>query len=872
MATLGYVRSSNGPDLAQIGANQQLVSHVWPNSPSGVFLAYSVSGYVGRWGGAAVMRYGGWSASSSSAAPGTLLFRTEEISPTVNYMDGGGGQKLTGRIVDGSNNLTIVAIPSSQIVALGAASRNAAAGIAMYQASAINQPNESFYRKGISGTTLQTASGSSASNEGQLALQLNGDYNVRPNRPGAITISGGASNQRPTVRAPFSDPNEKVNGVDYDRLETYRMEVWWGGTRRSNDVYTATATERTGRYSQRQIAPTIPFDTPYSVFVFHRDRAGAESESRSYSGTIHSGAAVDTPTSPTGRTTTPTNPGGITAVYRSSGNISANAVRVRLVNTAGTPIATSAILSRTVSPNASTTVTWTQSGFGTQPDGTTRGVQMQARDTNGNWSSWSGTAWFSTNAAPNIPTVFNPPNGYVASTLQWLQFNVSDPDQPWSDLTGEVELRTSSGSLIDTVPMVPNPGGAHRLIADHDRVVAAITSYQQFTWRGRVFDGHLWSGWSSPTTYIYAAVPSVTITVPTGPTISTSQPTLTWASDSYTHWRVRGYDGSRPVYDTGEILGPNSSSGNHMVTPEVNWIGGERWNNGEEFQWEVLVRSSSGLWGSSGLLSLTLEYPPVDDLIIDGAAMALPSMSSGTHYNQITTSVTTYPEGQFRGYHRRRVAVDGLNGAEIPGTEITLPTETSAGATVLNDFHVISNQWYRYTMWQEIEVGNDVISSAEVSIDLVASWHGVVLFNNADPLASSVWLKFGGPGGNYEPQMHERMVRTSIGVRGRRAPIAAVTGQRVADPSGEYTFITTESQTAMEQLERLYQVNDWQYRHLSPNGRPNGICYRSGRGGSRGLMYVTLNDISERPFTPTAHVVDLSFEEYEFHPYAEVTS
>lgn len=882
MATLGYIRGSNGPDLAQIGANEQLVSHVGPNSPSsgntttGVFLAHSVSAWVGRWGGAAVMRFGGWDATSSSAAPGALLFRTAEISPTVNYMDGGGGQKLTASIIDGSNNPTIVTLPASQVVALGAASRVAAAGIAMYQASAINQPNEQFYRKSITGTTLVTAASSSASNQGQLAIQLDGVYNSAPNRPGAGVITAGGTTQRPTIKNTFSDPDESVNGVAYDRLETYRVEVWWGGVRRSNDVYTATTAERNGKYSERQVAPSIPWDTPFTINVFHRDRAGAESAGRTYSGTIFSGASIDTPTSPTGFVTNPANPGNIVAKYTSSGGVSANAVRVRLVNSAGSPIKTSGIIAKSVAPNANATVTWAESGFGTQPNDAALGVQMQARDTNGNWSQWSGATWIATNAAPDVPIIESPTAGAASPTLPELKAFGNDIDgNNGQRNVGQVlycEILNASDVVLGTITATWIDWIAGKWTVTPAMLTSSglITGHGTYKHRWYAYDGFLYSGGATTAagaarsvsrSFVYAAVPSVTITGPASP-VSTSQPAITWTCPGQTHWRVRGYDGARLVYDTGQQSG---SALTHTISPSY-WVGGEKWNNGEAFDFVVSGRDASTLWGDSAALALTLTYPPVDDLIIDGTAEAYPGMA-GTHFLRVSTSVTAYPEGQFRGYQRRRVAITSAMGAEIPGTEITLPTGTTAGDTLFNDYHVISNQWYRYTVWQEIEIGNDIMESAPVSIDLMCSWYGVVLFSHADP-SVAVWLKYGGPGGSWDPQTSETIVRRNVAVRGRRAALAVVSGQREATASGEHTFISTEAMSAAEQLARLYQVADWQYKQLAPNGRPNGICRRDGRGGSRSLMYATMN-IASTPFHQ-AESVNLDFEEYDYDPYAEV--
>lgn len=838
-------------DFLVVSVGTQRASVGPAGSGSGTVIISRVGGRVGRYTSTnASFRFGVMDTDGSNE-PDNVLGYTDEATTSVPYTGSGEGETIWRDLT------SPIAVPENSLLAFVATAKTGILAVGMEVTSA-----SALYERNISaGTTIPLDGYTSTPANGRNGIMALGELNVAPNRPGAITISGGVSNQQPTVKAAFSDDNETLrNGESYDRLETYRIEVWWGGTRQSNDVYTATSTERNGRYSQRQISPTIPFDTPYTIIVFHRDRLGLESVGRSYSGTIFSGAAVDTPTSPTGRVVTPANPGGITAKYTSSGSVNANAVQVRRLNTSGSPVKTSPILSRTVTPGSNTTVTWAQSTFGTMPNGTTVGVQMRARDTNGNWSEWSGPTWFTTNAIPNIPTLYHPSDGWVGSSVPNTAVTATDSDDASSDLTVTAEYYdTDTDTLIGSLTLSNIPGTTSHIV----HPTSVITTYGNYGFRARATDGYETSAWSPLWGFSYAAVPTVTITAPSSP-VSTSQPAITWSSTGQTHWRVRGYDGSRLVYDTGQVTGGSQL---HTITSSTNWIGGELWNNGEAFEWIVSVRDSSGLWGDSAPLSLTLSYTPLDTLIIDGEAKSFDGMD-GTHYIHVTNSVTTYGGNGFVAYHRRRVNIVNEMGSEIAGTEVTLPSETNAGTTSFNDYHVVANQWYRYYLWQTVEVGNDIVPSPVVSIDLMVSWNGIVLFSNADPLNSAVWLKYGAPGASWEPVVNEVLSRRNVAVRGRRAPVAIVDGHRELTANGEHTFIDDHSATASEKLAKMYRLVDWQYKSLSPDGRPHGICYREGRGGSRGLIYTTM-DTERRPFH-SGELVAFSYTEYTFDPYAEV--
>lgn len=874
LVTLGRQRTNNsGPDYLGVGVNQQRVTLTNPMQHSKQVIISRIEAWVGRTGGTnAIGRYGVFGVVDDGAHPGgvrpdALLGSTDEFTASTVYVGSNGGALV------GANLTTPVLLAASTRIAFGAGARQAPMGLSMAVAANINEPNESLYTRTISGTTLQTAAGSTYSNEGQVIMWALAEENVAPNQPGALVRSGGSTNQQPTITATFSDTNETLrNGVAWDRLEAHYTEVWWGGQRRWKKTAVATAGERNARQSSVQIGVggdtdggmpasiSIPFDTPATVVHVHIDRGGEWSVARYDTFTIYSGGSVDKPTSPPAWVNVPSAPGNVTAIYRNTSGLNADRMQVQIYNSAGSLLGTSPLKTVSVAPNGTLNMTWVETGF-VIGDGTVYGIAVNARSTNGQWSGYGEKQWFRTNARPYVPSVYSPTEGAASSAFPDIGILAGDPDG--NNPIVNVQIQTSGGVLVWSGTLLAPP------YIVYPAVHGISPGYGTYRVRVQGADGYLESDWSAWRNFTVAAVPSVTITGPSSP-VATATPTLAWTAPTQTAFRLVAYNQitGQLVYDTGDVI--SSSQKTHTIDPAgyPYWKNGYRWRNGDLLGFVVFVRNASNIWGQSAGWSVELSYPPIAGLIINGSAMAYTGID-GTHYAQITTSASTYPQGQFRGYHRRRVEISGFMGSEIAGTEIALPTSMSGGDTTFNDYHMKSNQWYRYTVWQEIAVGNDLLDSPSVSIDLMASWYGVILFSHADPM-QPVWLKYGAAGGQWEPSVSESPIRRNIAIRGRRAPIAVVNGQRDANANGDHTFLTTDTLTAQEQLQRLYRIADWQYKQYAPNGRPNGICWREGRGGSRGLMYVTM-DSEGKPLWQ-AEAVTLDFTEYDYDPYREVGS
>lgn len=286
---IGRYRASNGPDLAIVYGNQQTASHTNPKSPAnGVpLIAYSMGAWVGRYSGAATGRLAimGTDGSNNIRNP---IRRTVEFSPTANYMDAAGGQLIT------ANLESPVALTWDEVYAVAAVARNGDLGIAMIQASAISETDETFWRKDTSGTTFVDAIGSARSNEGQLMIHVNAEQNIKPNLPTGLSPSGSnlLISTKPTLTANFSDPNEVLNnGAAYDKLTSTKVTVRTGsatGTIVWQSTYNNSASEQAAKRSSVVCGVTLSYGVTYYYTVEHKDIGGLWSSVASTSFSIKS--------------------------------------------------------------------------------------------------------------------------------------------------------------------------------------------------------------------------------------------------------------------------------------------------------------------------------------------------------------------------------------------------------------------------------------------------------------------------------------------------------------------------------------------------------------------------------------------------------
>ena len=187
----------------------------------------------------------------------------------------------------------------------------------------------------------------------------------------------------------------------------------------------------------------------------------------------------------------------------------------------------------------------------------------------------------------------------------------------------------------------------------------------------------------------------------------------------------------------------------------------------------------------------------------------------------------------------------------------------SIGDNILRYYEAKSGQWYRVFVTQVVRIGNDIISSEPTFTDVMVQWDGEIIHSNLDPAGSYVWLRWGAPDSGSPMPSVSQSGRQDIFTKDKASPLAYMESKRVVSVSGEYSFSALRVASAIDQMSRLYEIADWQSRHLSPNGKPNGICWRSGRGGSRGVLFVTIESIeAQRRQSQLAEGVNIEFEEY----------
>lgn len=855
---------SSGPHFATVGPNQQIATFTNPDANAQQIILQKAGTWHGDNSGDPYSRLVLFWPAADGGQPngkriGGVAAYTSEINTAAGYFGSNGGEWAERPLVDSNGNQTVFLTTPGQDYAVGIATRNGTAGVSMVVAADISETNERLYRKTTSGSTPQDGVSSTFSTEGQLNIAFIGEYNVQPNVPGTIVITGGVGNRQPTLTASFSDSNETLkNGLSWDHIAGYRYEIWWNGTKQWEQVYTSTSDDKTNRRSQRQIGIQVPFDTTITAWIAHQDRGGLWGSAQSTTFVVQSGATVEKPTAPTGFITNLSNPGSVTAIYRHSGSLNANGVKAQL-RTAGLGlIAESAIKSVSIAPNGTLTMTWAETGFGTLPQASDLRITMQARDTNGNWSPVSAATSIVTNAPPNIPTPITPVNNHVSSSRPKLVAMSSDPNG--TTPTVYARIMNAGGTVLQTRTMTHVGSGVY----EYQTLASDVASYGTFTYDFYSYDGTLYSGGAtsaassskSPVrTFQYAAVPVVTITAPTSP-VSSATPTLVWTAPGQTHYRIRGYLNGVLVHDSGEVAG---STLNYPIPSAAGWIGGERWNNNEIISWVVSAKDASTLWGDSAPRVLTLQYPPITQLTISGSSLGLSNMR-GTAYNHISWSQSAYPG--FIHYDVFRDDITGLNGAVIPGTRIHLRREINSGTTALDDFDVTSNQWHRYSVVQTIVSNSDIMSSAESTIDLMVSFRGVILHMPFDPFGTALWLPVGTT--TYEPEADWQQTHSAVQALSNRTPFDYSSTPNTISWHHVLTLVSSSYGTSEQQLTMLRKLWNYQSANHSPDGRPHIMCFREGRGGEDARIYGRLERVVRRLGDSNTITVEIDFSERHF--------
>ncbi len=605
----------------------------------------------------------------------------------------------------------------------------------MQEAALIGADNELFYDH--TGTLSQPPPdpfGSYTSSiQGHMVIWATYEANVAPNTPTSLSPSGSVNDTAPTFAATFSDDNADRG----DQLNQYRIQVrrvsdgvtFWDTT-----VTASSADKAASAINQAYYGTTLVRGTAYEWRTQMSDYFGAWS---AWSGweefTPANLGFVTLDSDPTSKIedNTPDFKGRWT--HQSS--TSMTKTQVRLLNASGSTVLQTgdeydiSDVASAASPGTLFTVAWANTGFDTLAWGTNYRYQIRGYDGT-QWSDWSASRTFNTNAAPSVPSGLTPSGGAILTDYPLLSCLATDAD----DTTGtgfavSARIKNSSGTVLFTRAMTLS-GTTGRWEYQTDGT--DLASFATYRWDAYSYDGTLYSGEatssatatkSSEVTFVYAEGPTVTVTSPAASaTITTASLLVEWTTSDQAKKRVYLYDstGATEIYDSGEIV---SATGSHTIPSGY-------YHNDTSYQLVVWVEDTTPLTGQSNAVLFDVDYTE-PDAVTNFAAIAV---GIGNDPNGWTTAIrltwdaTDYGTDVWQRYEIVRSAASGVDTAEILWQSLTSPTQIT-----VTDYTPANGIEYTYTIRQITKSGLDELESVAVSATATASFGGVVLCDVSNP-------------------------------------------------------------------------------------------------------------------------------------------
>ncbi len=771
--------------------------------------------------------------STSGANPTARLGYTNTISPSTQMTSVANGAMYQASLTEP------LLLRSGSKYFLEITSAGARLGHSMQQASRITATYEDFYQQNITSSLSPTTYGGvSIGTQGHLTVWVEGDINEAPNVPGSVTPSGFVSTLTPTLSATFSDANETLsNGTAWDVVKQYQVQVRLSGSSSTLWDYTGSATS--GQQSAKLVSltyggTTLSYGSTYETRWRMSDLADAWSSWSAWTSfTINPGGTLAIPTSPSGKQTTLT-PGPFTAGWSHVSSLAANRVQIRLMQGEAV-VATSAelTLSPTVSAGSNISISWATSGFasGTLAWGIAYGSQMRARDTSGVWSPWSASLSFNTNAYPNTPSEVYPSSGGLPiSALPLLTYSGSDPDDAASTLTPTFEITRADATVVTRTGSWDSALGRFK----YQVTSTDIPSYQTFTWRGKLSDGTLESGWSVSSSIIYGAGPTVTVSSPSvGATVTVANPSISWSTSGQVSYRLYVYRSSDDllVYDTGSVTSAASS----VVVPSGTL------RNGTSYYVVVAVTNSVPLTGYSPAVTFTVSYTSPAALVnVTAAARRI-------GYDSVPTAIDVgWTSPDLPQSRLQKISIRRREAGTDSSTAVTLAEISSINQNTFTDYRPRSGVSYVYSVSYFEIIGADVVESLIEERTAQVDLRSVVLTAvvGGDQLRAELLFDSG------------RDLRL-INDRRKVVPFGATRGRSIRSPlsawelSGTYRVVGDGAASAAVRIEDLREL-------VSYSGT---ICYRDER---RRIFFVTIDSYEETDERVQKYEVRLAFSEEQF--------
>lgn len=673
--------------------------------------------------------------SDASKDPDDRLGYTDAFTVSNVMTEALGGQSKTASVaVSTGPSQSAIPLLANRRYALAALGVTGSLGHRMQAAALITADNEQFYvRTGLSQPPPDPFGAYSSSIEGHMTIWATYEANVAPNTPTNLVPSGTINETAPTFTADFTDSNEDRG----DYLNQFRVQV-----RRVSDgvsfwdtTLTATSAERAADAISRAYGgTTLVRGTAYEWRCQMSDYFGAWSSWTDWEDFTPANLGfVTLDSDPTGKIedNTPDFKGRWT--HQSSTTM--KTVMVRILNASGSTILQTganyniADVSSSASPGTLFTIAWADTGLSTLAWGTSYRYQIRGYDGT-NWSDWSASRTFQTNAAPSVPSGLTPANDQILTDYPLLSCICTDAD----DDTGtgfavSARIKDDTGSVLFTRAMTYN-GTSGRWEYQTDGT--DLATYDDYRWDAYGYDGTLYSGEasssgdatkSSEATFTYALGPVVTVDEPDpGDTITTASLLVEWSTTDQQKKRVYLYDetGTTLVYDSGELVS----------TVESHTIPSGYYHNDTTYQLIVWVEDSTPLTGESAAILFSVDYVE-PDAVQNFAAVAVGignDPNGWTTAIRLTWDVTTYGTDVWQRYEIDRVGASGVDATLILWQQLTSPAQVT-----VTDYVPVNGVEYTYTMRQIILTGLDELESAAVSAVATAAFGGVVLTDVSAP-------------------------------------------------------------------------------------------------------------------------------------------
>lgn len=727
LVRLGRYATAAEADFGEIAAGQMRASVT--NAAAVNFWATKVGAWLGKSGLTnATLRIGVYE-TDASKNPADRLGYT--LAATVSASQpGASGGAAHAPDIDG-DPLMIRSGRRYGIAILGTV-----AGIrhSMRQASAISGDNELFYnRSGLSQPPPDPFGSYSASIEGHLTAWIEGYENEAPRRPGNRTPSGTINETAPLFEADFRDNNGSYGPVSGDGVDTgdqmaqYQIQVRRVSDLQSfwNQTYTASSSEKAADHIARAYGgTTLVRGTAYEWRVRTSDRFGAW-----YAWTDSDWVQF-----------TPANLGFVTLNGNPTGKIESNTpafegrwthqtattlkrAQVRLLTPSGTVLQTGADydiadVASSASPGTLFTVPWANAGLSTLAWGTAYAYQIRGYDGT-QWSDWSASRSFNTNAAPSIPSNLAPANGTIFTAFPLLSFSMTDSDDTTATgLTATIRITRPNATTVDVTPTYNATTGKW----EFQTTATELSAFGVYSWYAYGYDGTLYSGEatvsgsasrSATNTFNYASGPTVTITSPaTGATITTASFSVNWTTTGQVKLRVTVFESGTTnlVFDSGLVV----SAAATRVVPS-GYV-----RNGETYDVTVMAENATPLQGSDTNTGILIAYTPPTAVANFEATPVAIGTDSAPSAIRLSWDQTAYAAPEFVETTITRTADGGPDAGTIVLARITDPS-----VVALYDYVPASGYDYTYAAQVVIltgvdEVGSDVVE-ATARVDLTAT-------------------------------------------------------------------------------------------------------------------------------------------------------